>query len=68
MKNKLAWIYCLNGIAAAITKQVLHDFNLKKQEMTNLKRKVSFTKMLGKLMYLRIRIYYGKSTSKVEQV
>lgn len=38
MKSKLAWIHCLNGIAAAITKQMLHDFNLKKQEMTNLKK------------------------------
>ena len=60
MKSKLAWIHCLNGIAAAITKQMLHDFNLKKQEMTNLKRKVSCAEMLGKLMYLRKLIYYDE--------
>jgi hypothetical protein len=57
MKNELAWIHCINGIAAAITKQILHDFNLKKQEMTNLKRKVSCTEIMEKLDYLRIWIY-----------
>jgi len=57
MKNKLAWIHCINGIAAAITKQILHDFNLKKQEMTNLKRKVSCAEIMKKLDYLRIWIY-----------
>ena len=57
MKNKLAWIHCINGIAAAITKQILHDFNLKKQEMTNLKRKVSCAEIMEKLDYLRIWIY-----------
>jgi len=36
MKNKLAGIHCSNCIAATITKQMLHEFNLKKQEMTNL--------------------------------
>jgi hypothetical protein len=61
MKNKFAWIHCSNCIAAAITKQMLHDFNLKKQEMTNLKRKVSYATMLGKSMYLRIWIYYDIS-------
>jgi len=61
MKNKLAWIHCINGIAAAITKQISHVFNLKRQEMTNLKRKVSCAKMMEKPMYLRKRIYYGKS-------
>lgn len=57
MKNKLAWIHCINGIAAAITKQMVHDFNLKKQEMTNLKRKVSCAEIMKKLDYLRIWIY-----------
>ena len=57
MKNKLAGIHCSNGIAAAITKQILHDFNLKKQEMTNLKRKVSCAEIMEKLDYLRIWIY-----------
>lgn len=46
MKNKFAGIHCINGIAAAITKQVLHDFNLKKQEMTNLKREVSCAEIM----------------------
>jgi len=58
MKNKFAWIYGFDCIAAAIAKQVLHDFNLKRQEMTWIKREVSYVEMLGKLMYLRIRIYY----------
>jgi len=57
MKNKLAGIRGFNFIAATITKQMLHDFNLKKQETTNLKRKVSCAKMLVKLMYFRISIY-----------
>jgi len=63
MKNEFAWIDGFNCIAAAITKQMLHDFNLTKQEMTYLKREVSCAKMLGKLMYLQIWIYYdaGKS-------
>ncbi|UCC57617.1 MAG: hypothetical protein JSW14_04345 [Candidatus Bathyarchaeum sp.] len=64
MKNKFAWINCSNCIAATITKQMLHDFNLKKQEMTNLKRKVSCAEMLGKPMYLRIWIYCGISKVK----
>jgi hypothetical protein len=46
MKNKFAWIHRINCVPAAITEQMLHDFNLKKQEMTNLKRKVSYAKML----------------------
>jgi len=62
MKNELAWIHCINGIAAAITKQILHDFNLKKQEMTNLKRKVSCTEIMKKLDYLRIWIYDDPSS------
>ena len=56
MKEKLAGIYRLNGVAATITKQMLHDFNLKKQEITNLKRKVSYAEMLVKLMYSRMDI------------
>jgi hypothetical protein len=48
MKNKLAGIHCSNGIAAAITKQILHDFNFKKQEMTNLKRKVPCAEIMEK--------------------
>ncbi len=51
MKNEFAWIYSFDCIAAAITKQMLHDFNLTKQEMTHLKREVSCAEMLGKLMY-----------------
>jgi len=58
MKNKFAWVYGFNGIAAAITKQVLHDFNLTNQETSHLKREVSCTEMLGKRMYVRIPIYY----------
>jgi len=58
MKNEVAWIDSFDCIAAAITEQVLHDFNLTKQEMTHLKREVSCAEMLGKLMYLRIWIYY----------
>jgi len=58
MKNKFAWIYSFNCITTTITKQMLHDFNLKKQEITHLKRKVSCVKMLGKWMYLRKPIYY----------
>ena len=61
MKDELAWIYGLNRIAATITKQTIHDFNLTNQETTKLKRKVSCAKMLGKLMYLRILIYYDTS-------
>jgi hypothetical protein len=57
MKNKLAGIHCINGIAAAITKQVLHVFNLKRQEMTNLKRKVSCAEIMEKPDYLRTWIY-----------
>ncbi len=63
MKDELAWIYDLNRIPATITKQMIHDFNLTNQEMSTLKSKVSCAKMLGKLMYLRIRIYYGESKS-----
>ena len=63
MKNKFAGIYGFNCIAATITKQMLHDFNLTKQEMTYLKREVSCAEMLGKRMYLRILIYYDASKS-----
>jgi len=63
MKNEFAWIYGFDCIAAAITEQLLHDFNLKRQEMTYVKREVSCAKMLVKLMYLRIRIYYDVSRS-----
>lgn len=41
MKNKFTWVYCTNRVAATITEQIFHDFNLEKLEMTNLKRKVS---------------------------
>jgi len=41
MKNEFAGVYGFNCIAATITKQMLHDFNLTKQEMTYLKREVS---------------------------
>lgn len=61
MKDELAGIYGFNRIAATITKQMIHDFNLTNQEMTKLKRKVSCAKMLGKLMYLQIRIYSDMS-------
>lgn len=44
MKNKFAWIHCLNRVAAAITKEIHHDFNLTKQETTQLKREVSWMK------------------------
>ena len=47
MKRELAGIHCLNRVAAAIAEQGLHDFNLKIQETTNLKREVSGAKMLG---------------------
>jgi hypothetical protein len=57
MKSKFAGIHCLDGVAAAITKQMLHDFNLKRQEMTNLKRKVSYAEIMEKLDYLRILTY-----------
>ena len=57
MKSKFARIHCINGIAAAITKHVLHVFNLKRQEMTNLKRKVSCPAIMEKLDYLRNWIY-----------
>jgi hypothetical protein len=57
MKSKFAGIHCLDGVAAAITKQMLHDFNLKRQEMTNLKRKVSCAEIMEKLDYLRILTY-----------
>jgi hypothetical protein len=63
MKNKFAWVYGFDCIAAAITEQVLHDLNLKRQEMTYVKREVSYAKMLRKRMYLRIRIYYDASRS-----
>jgi hypothetical protein len=58
MKNEFAWIHGFDRIAAAITKQLLHDLNLKKQETTQVKREVSCIVMLVKLMYLRTRIYY----------
>jgi hypothetical protein len=61
MKSKFAGIHCLDGVAAAITKQMLHDFNLKRQEMTNLKRKVSYAEIMEKLDYLRILTYYDGS-------
>lgn len=60
MKSELARIHCINGVAAAITKQMLHDFNLKKQDTTNLKRKVSCAKISEKLDYLRTWIYYER--------
>jgi len=41
MKNKLAGIHYNNRVPATITEHVLHDFNLKRQEMKQLKRKVS---------------------------
>ena len=63
MKNKFALIDGFNCITTTITKQMLHDFNLTKQEMTYLKRKVSCAEMLGKLMYLRILIYYDARKS-----
>jgi hypothetical protein len=62
MKSELARIHCLNRVAAAITEQVLHDFNLKKQDTTNLKREVSGAKMLEKLEYLQNWIYYKVGT------
>lgn len=46
MKNKFAGINCLDRVAAAVTKQMRHIFNLKKQEMTNLKRKVSSAEII----------------------
>lgn len=58
MKNKFAWIHGFDCIAAAITEHLLHDLNLKIQEMTQIKREVSCAKMLGKWMYLRTWIYY----------
>jgi hypothetical protein len=66
MKNKFARIHGSNCIAAAITEQMLHDFNLKKQEMTNLKRKVSYAKMLKKPMYSRNQIYSDANKSSVK--
>jgi len=63
MKNKFAGIYGFDCIAAAITEQLLHDVNLKRQEMTYVKREVSCAKMLRKLMYLHRRIYYDVSRS-----
>ena len=63
MKNKLAWVYNLNGVPATIAEHVVHDFNLKRQEMPKLKRKVSWAKMLRKPMYLQKRIYYEKNKS-----
>jgi hypothetical protein len=67
MKNKFAWIYYSNCVAAAITEKMFHDFNLKKQEMTNLKREVSYAKMLEKSMYSRIRYNsdFYKSSAKI---
>jgi len=58
MKNEFAWIYGFDRIAAAITEQLLHDLNLKRQETTQVKREVSGAEMLKKRMYLRTRIYY----------
>jgi hypothetical protein len=46
MKNKFAGIHCMNRVAAAVTKQMRHIFNFKRQEMTNLKRKVSFAEII----------------------
>jgi len=54
MKNKFAWIHGFDCIAAAITEQMLHDVNLKRQEMMYIKREVSCAKMLKKWMYLRM--------------
>ena len=55
MKNKLARIHGFNFVAAAITKQMHHDFNLTNQDMPQLKREVSCAEMLRKLKYLQIR-------------
>ena len=38
MKNKLTGIDYRNCIATTIAKQMLHDFNLKRQEMMNTKK------------------------------
>ena len=56
MKNKFTWIHCNDSISTTITEQMLHDFNLKRQETTHLKRKASYTKMLRKSNYFRIPI------------
>jgi hypothetical protein len=63
MKSKFAGIHCLDGVAAAITKQMLHDFNLKRQEMTNLKRKVSSAEIVKNMDYLRTWIYDDLSSA-----
>jgi hypothetical protein len=63
MKNKFAGIYGFDCVAAAIAEQLLHDFNLKRQEMAYVKREVSCAKMLRKRMYLHMWIYYGASRS-----
>ncbi len=67
MKNKFAGIHGFDCIAAAITEQMLHDLNLKRQEITYIKREVSCAKMLRKRMYLRTRIYYEESKSVHKQ-
>jgi hypothetical protein len=68
MIDEFAWVYCLNRITATITKQMTHDFDLKKIKMTKLKSKVSCAKMLRKLIYSLIRIYYviGQSTDRTK--
>ncbi len=48
MKNKFARIHCLDRVAATVTKQMCHIFNLKRQEITNLKRKVSNAEIMEK--------------------
>jgi hypothetical protein len=61
MKNEFAWIHDFNSVSAAVTEQLRHDLNLKKQETREVKREVSCAKMMGKRMYLRTWIYYGVS-------
>jgi hypothetical protein len=48
MKSELAGIHRLDGVAATIAKHMCHVFNLKRQEMTNLKRKVSYAEIIEK--------------------
>jgi hypothetical protein len=36
----------MDRVAATVTKQMRHIFNFKRQEMTNLKRKVSFAEII----------------------
>jgi hypothetical protein len=48
MKSELAGVHCLDGVPATIAKHLCHVFNLKRQEMTNLKRKVSYAEIMEK--------------------